>query len=57
MLIKKEYRRFIGIVKTISLEFQHALVIADIGKRKMRKVVKKTRVERRMISFLKDVEI
>ena len=44
-------------VKTIHEEFQHALVIADIDKKKIRKVVKKDCAERRKIIFLKDVKI
>ena len=35
----------------------HALVIGDIDKRKIRKVVRKTCTERRNISLLKDVQI
>ena len=34
-------------MKTIPGEFQHALVIADIDKRKIRNVVRKTCAERR----------
>ena len=44
-------------VMEIHGEFQHSLVIADIGKKKIRKVVKKTSAERRKISLLKDVKI
>ena len=55
-LIKKEYYHFLQSVKVISGEFQHALVVADID-RKIRNVVKKTHIERRKISFLKDVTI
>ena len=39
VLIKEEYRRFIRNVKEIPGKFQHALVIADIVKRKIRKIV------------------
>ena len=35
--------------------FQHALVIADIDKRKIRRVVRKTCAERRGITLMKDV--
>ena len=35
----------------------HAVVIADIDKRKIRKVVRKTYAERRKITLLKDVKI
>ena len=44
-------------VKAISGEFQHALVIVDIDKKKMREVLKKTCAERRKIGLLKDVKI
>ena len=57
VLIKKEHRQFIQNIKTIHGEFQHALVIAGIDKRKIRKVVKKTCAERRKITSLKDVKI
>ena len=57
MLIKKEHRRFIQNVKAIPGEFQHALVIADIDKRKIRKVVRKTCAERRKITLQEDVKI
>ena len=39
MLIKEEHRRFMQNVKAISGEFQHALVIADINKKKIKNVV------------------
>ena len=57
LLIKKEHRQFIKKVKAISGEFQHALVIADIDKRKIMKVVRKTCAEKRKITLLKDVKI
>ena len=44
-------------VKAIPWEFQHALVMADVDKRKIRKVVKKACAERRGIILLKDVKI
>ena len=44
-------------MKAIPGEFQHTLVIADMDKRKIRKVVRKTCAERRNISLLKDVKI
>ena len=47
VLIKKEHRRSIQNVKAILGEFQYAIVIADIDKKKIRKVVKKTFAERR----------
>ena len=56
MLIKKQNGQIIRNVKAIPGEFQHALVIADIDKRKIRKVVRKTCEERRKTSLLKDVK-
>ena len=56
VLIRKEHRRSIPNVKAIPGEFQHALVVADIDKRKIRKVVRKTCPERRKITLLKDVK-
>ena len=47
VLVKKEHRRFIRNVKVIPGEFQNALVIADIDKRKIKKVVRNTHTERR----------
>ena len=57
MLIKKEHQRSIQNVKAIPGEFQHALLIADIDKKKIRKVVKKACLERININLLKDVKI
>ena len=57
MLIKKEHRQFIQDVKAILGEFLHALVIADIDNRKIRKVVRKTCAESRKITLLIDVKI
>ena len=44
-------------MKEIPGEFQHALVIADIDKRKIRKVVRKICAERRKITLQKDLKI
>ena len=44
-------------MKAIPGEFQHALVIADMDKRKIRKVVRMTCGERIKITLLKDVNI
>ena len=41
----------------IPQEFQHALVVANIDKTKIRNVVRETCDERRKISLLKDVKI
>ena len=40
VLIKKEHRQFIQNVKAIPGEFQHALVIVSINRKKIRIVVK-----------------
>ena len=57
MLIKKEHQRFIQNVKAISGEFQHAFVIANMEKKKIRKVVRKTCAERRKLFLMKYVKI
>ena len=44
-------------MKAIHGDFQHALVRADIGKKKIRIVVRKTCAERRKISLLSDEKI
>ena len=44
-------------VKAIPGEFQHALVIVEIDKQKIRNVVRKICVERRKISLLRDAKI
>ena len=41
VLIKKEHRQYVQNVKTIPWWFQHALVVADIDKKKIMNVVKK----------------
>ena len=53
----KEHRHFIQNVKAMPGKFQHALVVADIDRKKIRKVVRKTCADRRKISLLKDVKI
>ena len=53
VLTKKEYRWFEGN----PWKFQHALVVTDIDKRKIRNVVRETCTERRKSSLLKDVKI
>ena len=57
VLIKEEHKRFIRNMKVIPGDFQHALVITDIDKKKIRRVAKKTCAERRKITLLKDVKI
>ena len=48
VLRRKEHRRFSQNVKAIPGQFQHALVVADTGKKVKRNVVRKTRIERRI---------
>ena len=57
VMIKKEHRWLIKNVRAMPGEFQHALVIAHIDKRKIGKVVRKTCAERRKITLLKNVKI
>ena len=49
VLIKKEHQQILQNVKAIPGEFQHVLVIADIDRRKIKSVVRKTCGERRKI--------
>ena len=53
VLIKKQHRRFIQNMKANHVEFQHVLLVADIEKKKIRTVVRKTCTERRKITLLK----
>ena len=55
--INKEHRQFMQSLKAIPGEFQHALVVADMDKKKIRNVMRKTCSERRKIALLKDVQI
>ena len=41
-------------MKTIHGEYQHALVVADVDKIKIRNLMRKTSIERRKISLQKD---
>ena len=43
--------------KAIRAEIQHAIVVADIGKKKIRNVVGRTCAEKRKINLLKDLMI
>ena len=54
-MTKKAHRPFIQNMKAIHGELQHALVIADIDRRNIWKVVRKICAERRKITLLKDV--
>ena len=57
VLIRKVLRRFTQNVKAIFGEFQHALLVADIDKMKIRNVVRKTCIVKIKISLLKDWKI
>ena len=57
VLIKKERQWFTQNVKAIPGEFQHTLVVADIYKKEIRNVLRKTCTEGRKISWLKDLKI
>ena len=57
VVIRKEHRRFIRNVNSIPGQFYHALVIADIDKKKIMKVVRKKCAERRKITLQNDVKI
>ena len=52
VLIEKEHQRFIQNVRAIPGECRHALMIANIDRKKIRKVVRKTCAERRKIRLL-----
>ena len=54
VLIKYEQRQFIQKARVISGKPLHAFVVADVDKRKIRNVVRKTCTESRKISLLKD---
>ena len=43
--------------KAIPVEILHALVVVDMDKKKIRNVVRKICIERRKISWLKDLKI
>ena len=47
VLMIKEHSRFFQNAKAILGEFHHTLVVADIDKKKIRNVVRKTCAERR----------
>ena len=57
MLINKEHQQVLGNVKAVHMEFQHALVVADMDEEKIINVVRKTCIEGRNISLLKGVKI
>ena len=57
VLIEKEHRKFMQIVKALPVVFQHAVVVADIDKKKLRNVKRRTCTKRRKIILLKDLLI
>ena len=54
VLVGKGKRKFLRDVKMIPGELQHSLVIVDVDKKKMKKVVKKVTTERRKVWKLKE---
>ena len=42
VLAKKQSQQLVGVVKAIPREFHQSLVVADIDKKRIRKVVRKT---------------
>ena len=56
-MIRKEHRCFLQNETAIPGDFQHVLLLADIDKNKIRKVVRKINVKRKKISLLKDEKI
>ena len=57
VLIKKKHRRSMRNATAIPGEYQHALTVAGIDKKKIRNVVRKICTVRSMIGLQKDVKI
>ena len=57
IVIGKKDKKYIRDVKVVSGELQHGLVVADIEKRKLKKVIKKQRITHRRVWKLNDKEI
>ena len=53
VLIKREHPHFLQNVKAMPGKLQHVLVVAEIDKKKIRNVMRKTYIQRREISLLK----
>ena len=53
VLVGKETRKYLRDVKVIPGELQHRLVVADLVKKKVKKVVRKEVIERRKVWKLK----
>ena len=54
MLVGEKYRKFIKDVKMISWELQHRMVVVDLDKKVLKKVVRKQRIIRRKIWMLNE---
>ena len=57
ILVSKENRKHLREVKVILSKLQHRLLVADVDKRKLTKVVKKESRVKRMVRKLKDTEM
>ena len=49
MLVGEKYRKYISDVKVIPWEFQHRLVVVDMDKKVLKKVVRKQQIIKRKI--------
>ena len=49
MFVGEKYRKYIRDVKVIPWELQHRMVVVDLDKKVLKKVVKKERIIRRKI--------
>ena len=54
VLVGKRNRKYLKDVKVISGELQHRLVVKELVKMKVKKVVRKEATERRKVSKLKE---
>ena len=57
ILVSKENRKFLKDVKVIPRELQHRLLVADVDKRKLNKVVKKESRVKCVVWKLKEREM
>ena len=57
ILISKENRKFVKGVKVIPWDLQHPLLVADVDKRKLNKVIKKESRVKHMVWKLKETEM
>lgn len=53
VLVSKEDRKFLRDVKVIPWELQHRLVVTDLDKKKVKRLVRKERIVRRKVWKLK----